>query len=187
MYGFIRIFIFQKNRILRKQSGNTGSSTLWLAIHTLVLLVNTISKIILESFENFVKYREILQKVLRNSLKIFKRKIGKFRELLRRIGPMFVLCICLQDLKTGTQKVPVVLQLSDTFFVPHFMRMLYKDCLSKTEVGHLQRAVYGVITRTRGKLLLKHQRCVWICWFQTVINATFRNFEKNLWISFEKM
>ncbi len=29
------------------------SSALWLAIHILVLLVNTISKIILESFENF--------------------------------------------------------------------------------------------------------------------------------------
>ncbi len=29
------------------------SSMLWLAIHTLVLLVNTISKIILKSFEKF--------------------------------------------------------------------------------------------------------------------------------------
>ncbi len=61
------------------------SSTLWLAIHTHVLLVDTISKIILESLKNFAKYREILTKVLRNNLKIFKRNIGKFRELLRRI------------------------------------------------------------------------------------------------------
>ncbi len=61
-------------------------STLWLAIHALVLLVNAISKIILESLKNFVKYREILPKDLRNNLKIFKRKIGKFRELLRKIS-----------------------------------------------------------------------------------------------------
>ncbi len=56
------------------------SNTLWLAIHTLVLLVNTISKIILESLKNVAKYREILPKVLRNNLKIFTRKIGKFQE-----------------------------------------------------------------------------------------------------------
>ncbi len=42
------------------------SSMLWLAIHTIVLLVNTISKIILESLKNFAKYQEILPKFLRN-------------------------------------------------------------------------------------------------------------------------
>ncbi len=42
------------------------SSTLWLAIHILVLLVNTISKIILESFEKFCQ-------VLRNNTKSFEK------------------------------------------------------------------------------------------------------------------
>ncbi len=51
-----------------------------------------ISKIILIVLKNFAKYGEILSKFLRNNLIIFKRKIGKFRELLCRISRNISLC-----------------------------------------------------------------------------------------------
>ncbi len=73
-------------------------------------------------------------------------------------------------------------------FISHFMWMLYKTCLSKTEVGHLQRAVCGMITRTTGEAPTKtSEMCLNLLLLETVINGTFRNFEKNLWISFEKI
>ncbi len=68
------------------------------------------------------------------------------------------------------------------------MRMLSKDCLSKTEVGHLQRAVCGMITKTTRETPTKtSDMCVNLLLLETVINDTFRNFEKNLWINFEKI
>ncbi len=66
--------------------------------------------------------------------------------------------------------------------------MLYKDCLSETEVEHLQRAVCGMITRTTREVLNKTlEMCLNLLLLETVINETFRNFEKNLWINFEKV
>ncbi len=68
------------------------------------------------------------------------------------------------------------------------MRILFKDCLSKTEVGHLQRAVCGMITRTTREAPTKTSEvCLNLLLFETVINETFRNVEKNLWISFENI
>ncbi len=73
-------------------------------------------------------------------------------------------------------------------FISHFVWMLFKDCLSKTEVGHLQRAVCGMITRTTRKAATKtSEMCLNLLLSETVINETFRNFEKNLWISFENI
>ncbi len=68
------------------------------------------------------------------------------------------------------------------------MRMLSKDCLSKTEVGHLQRAVCGMITKTKGEAPTKISGVFLnLLLLETVIKETFRNFEKNLWINFEKI
>ncbi len=48
-----------------------------------------------------IQYRKLFWKVLRNNLKIFKRKIGKFRELLQRIRGIFpkILRIILKNIE----------------------------------------------------------------------------------------
>ncbi len=67
------------------------------------------------------------------------------------------------------------------------MPMLYKGCFSKPEVGHLQRAVCGMITRTMREAPTKtSEMCLNLLLLETVINETIRSFERNLWISFEK-
>ncbi len=56
--------------------------------------------------------------------------------------------------------------------------MLFKDCLSKTEVGHLQRTC-GIITKTTRKASTKtSDTCLNLLLLETVINENFRNFEK---------
>ncbi len=59
------------------------------------------------------------------------------------------------------------------------MWMLYKDCLSKTAVGHLQRVVCGMLTRTTREALTKmSEMCLNLLLLKTIINETFRNIEK---------
>ncbi len=58
---------------------------LWLYMPLFCLLIQY-RKLFWKVLKNFAKYREMLPKVLRNNLKIFKRKIRKFREYLRRIS-----------------------------------------------------------------------------------------------------
>ncbi len=66
------------------------------------------------------------------------------------------------------------------------MCMFFKDCLSKNAVGHLQRTVCGMITRTTKEAPIKtSEMCLNLLLLETVINETFRNFGKNLWIRFE--
>ncbi len=68
------------------------------------------------------------------------------------------------------------------------MWMLYKDCLSKTEVGHLQKVVCGAITRTTREAPTKpSEMCLHLLLLETVINKAFGNFGKNLRTSFEKI
>ncbi len=57
----------------------------WLCIRLFCLLIQY-RKLFWKVLKNFAKYREILPKISRNNLKIFKRKIGKFLELLQRIS-----------------------------------------------------------------------------------------------------
>ncbi len=56
----------------------------WLYIPLFCLIIQY-RKLFWKVLKNFAKYREILPKFWRSNLKIFKRKVGKGRELLRRI------------------------------------------------------------------------------------------------------
>ncbi len=149
------------------------SNTLWLATHTLVLLVNTISKIILKSLKNFAKYPEILPKVLRNNLKIFKEKSKNFENYCGEFRGIFpkILRIILKNIEN------------------HFKKFLEKFQKNSRKLWKFSRSISENFIKFR-ELFPKILRIKLFWKISKIISESFENFRvesRNITKIFEKL